>query len=407
MVLGKDAMRKRVFIVCGGASLKDEPLGWLRKEDTIAVNYVVRYMPEPTFFITADSGVIRKSAEANLWGMGGDTHKIIVVNKNEHPRWDRIKPYVSAFNEHVIPNRWDGEIGLPGDGNFATGKNTGFCALQYVVKLGYKEIYLLGVDLRLTNGRKYCYAEGGNPSPYDVFYEHFKRGVKKLQAFGIRVYSCSPISRLNRDVPYVKLASLVPKMPVFVSHYTVNTPYEQEVEHLRSSLEEYELDYDIQGIKSLGSWRLNSNYCATQIKEMMDTYFPRSILRLDADARVEAFPDLFIKKGFRPDVAAAIWMQSRLRPKGELMGGTLYFGNTDKSRVVVDNWLERLKARPNSRNPDLLHLTVKELKGTFDFRELPLSYCRISDFANMGPEKVIVHYQASRRFKKIVNQQGM
>lgn len=406
MVLGKDAMRKRVFIVCGGASLKDEPLGWLRKEDTIAVNYVGRYMPEPTYFLCADSGVIRNAVTNDFWGLPDTTGKVVVMQK-QHPRFEKVRDCLNAFDQRIVPTRYDGDIGLLGGGTFATGKNSGFCALQYAVKLGYKEIYLLGVDLRLTNGRKYCYAEGGNPSPYDVFYDHFKRGVKKLQAFGIRIYSCSPVSRLNRDVPYVKLGSLVPKMPVFVSHYTVNTPYEQEVEHLRSSLEEYELDYDIQGIKSLGSWRLNSNYCATQIKEMMDTYSPRSILRLDADARVEAFPELFIKKGFRSDVAAAIWMQSRLRPKGELMGGTLYFGNTDKSRVVVDNWLERLKARPNSRNPDLLHLTVKELKGTFDFRELPLSYCRIFDFANMGPDKVIVHYQASRKFKKIVNQQSM
>lgn len=396
-------MRERVFVVCGGNSLRGVPLGWLRKEDTIAVNHVARVLPEPTYFLTADSGVITAVARENFWGLTEATKKVVVINKDEHPNWHKVKDFIPLFDEHVIPTRWDGSISLDAK-DFATGKNTGFCALQYAVRLGYKEIYLLGVDLQFTDGKKYFF-EGGNEnkSPYKLFYAHYKTGLKLLQASGIRVFSCSKVSPLNHTVQFIDPLKLVPRMPVFVSHFTRQTPYAKIVKNLIGTLDHWQLDYDVEGTALLGTWRHNSNYCATQVKQMMCKYAPRPILRLDADAQVEAYPDLFERKGFHPDLGAVIWRDSKLRPGGELMGGTLYFGNTDGSHRLVDLWLERVLARPNARNPDMLLQALRRLKGQVNFTEMPLSYCRIFDFPNMGPEKVIVHYQASRKCKTIIN----
>ena len=395
-----------MFVICGGNSLRGVPLGWLRKEDTIAVNHVARVLPEPTYFLTADSGVITAVARENFWGLPESVKKVVVINKDEHPNWDRVKDFIPLFDEHVVPTRWDGNISLD-KSQFATGKNTGFCALQYAVHLGYKEIYLLGVDLQFTDGRKYFF-EGGNTtkSPYDLFYAHYRTGLKLLLASGVRVFSCSPVSRLNHSIQYVDPLRLVPKMPVFVSHYTKDTPYVDIAKNLVASLEKWHLDYDIEATPIIGTWRHNSNYCAVQVKMMLEKYRPRSILRLDADAQVEAYPDLFVSKGFRCDVAATMWYSSKLRPKGELMGGTLYFANTPGSRDIVTYWIERINQRPNYRNPDLLLEILRKHRAKVNFRELPLSYCRIFDFPNMGPEKVIVHYQASRKCKKIVNEKA-
>lgn len=383
--------------------MSDVPLGWLRHEDTIAVNYMGRQLPEPTYFLTADSGVIRNAVTQNWFGMPTTTKKVVVINPEEHPRWGAVKEYVPQYDTWVRPTRWDGSL-VPSGPDFATGKNTGFCALQFAVQLGYKDIYLMGVDLQTVNGRKYCYEPGGNASPYDQFLRHFIAGVHRCTDYGINVYSCSPISPLNGHIKFVPWQRLVPRMPVFVSHYTVDTPYEQEVKNLEASLCRWGLDYWLEGIYSLGTWRANSNYCATQVQKALGKFEPRAICRVDADAIIQKRPDFFERPKFKADVAAAIWKDSKLRPGGELMGGTMYFGNTPRCREVIEGWLERIAKRPHGRNPDLL---MQELNRTkCDFKELPLSYCRIFDFPAMGNEIVIEHFQGSRKWKKLMNLKG-
>ena len=192
-------------------------------------------------------------------------------------------------------------------------------------------------------------------------------------------------------------------MPNFISHYTVNTPYEKIVKRLEDSLIKYNLDYEFTPIKHLGTWRANSNYCAVQVRDMLEKYKPRPILRVDADAVIEEYPELFIQKYFkRPDVAGCIYRESKLKPKGEFMGGTLYFGNTNLSRDIAQQWLDICQQKPTHRNGDLLWDIIRKIKA-MNFYEMPLSYCKIFDFRNMGPEGVIVHYQASRKNKGIVN----
>jgi hypothetical protein len=400
-------MKDRVFVVCGGASLKDVPLGWLRNEDTIAVNYMGRYLPEPTYWLTADSGVIRKSVENDFWDMPQTTQKIVVI-REDHPRHKKVQHYLARFDRQIKPTSFDGMI-CTSPAKFATGKNSGFCALQFAVHLGYKEIILLGVDLQRTNGQKYWYHAGSaGDSPFKQFLRHYIIGLKRLKDVGIKVISGSKVSRLNDYIDYIDPLELVPKMPVFVSHYTNDTPYQNIVAHLKESLDKHELDYDIEGIDTLGTWRWNSNYCAWQIRAMLDKHAPRGILRLDADARVQRYPDVFLAKRFRrPDVGACIWRQSKLRPDGELMGGTLYFGNTAVARAVVDSWIELLEKRPNARNSDMLHVILRKNEFGHRFFELPIAYCKIFDFIMVGAETPIIeHFQASRKCKAIVNRHG-
>lgn len=195
-------------------------------------------------------------------------------------------------------------------------------------------------------------------------------------------------------------------MPLFISHYTINTPYETVVRKLRKSLERFGLDYEIEGIKSFGNWRANSNHCAWQVQKMMVKYPNRSILRLDADAVVQRMPVLFVESGFDPDIAAVVWKQSKLRPKGELLGGTLYFANNKKSKAIVDEWVEACASNPRGRNSDHLQKIVEREKERIKFYDMPLAYCKIFDsMSAQVPEPVIEHFQASRKFKKTINMQ--
>jgi hypothetical protein len=415
-------MRSRVFIIGGGPSLCGEKLNWLAKEDTIAVNHTIQHLSfPPTYFLTADSGVIRKSASSNFWGTTGQTKSVVVINPAEHPNWNRVKDYIPSFDEHIVPTRWDGIISLT-KGEFATGKNSGFCALQYAVRLGYREIYLLGFDLKKEGQRKYFYGQGDGPdSPFNTFYCNFVAGLKILQKAGVNVYSCSNVSRLNAHIPFAKLSTLVPRMPVFVSHYTVHTPYEEIVLKLVETLKRWKLDYDLEGIKSLGTWRANSNYCAWQVQKALQKFDPRPVLRLDADAQVQQFPELFVSEKFnsKADVAGCFFDKSRLVSSGEFLGGTIYFGNTERSKALVDAWVELCTNRPKHRNGDLLFELIQHEPADDDdallqnirglvFVKLPLTYCKIFDFKTMGDEPpVIEHFQASRRNKRKINMMGV
>jgi len=196
-------------------------------------------------------------------------------------------------------------------------------------------------------------------------------------------------------------------MPIIVSHYTVGTGYEQEVCNLRESLLALGLDHDIEPVASLGSWRANSNYCAAQVRKMLDKWSPRPVLRVDADAVFRSRPDIFVSPGFDGvDVAACIWDNSRLRPAGELLGGTLYFANSPAARRLVAEWVAECTRKPTQRNGDLLQDILGRHKDDIVFRRLPLAYCKIFDRMPGDIVPVIEHFQASRRLKRQVNAGG-
>ena len=56
--------KRRVFIVGGGTSVKGIDFNLLKDEDIIATNWSAKHIPSPTYFLTADSGVILKAANA-------------------------------------------------------------------------------------------------------------------------------------------------------------------------------------------------------------------------------------------------------------------------------------------------------------------------------------------------------
>lgn len=200
-------------------------------------------------------------------------------------------------------------------------------------------------------------------------------------------------------------------MPIVISHYTINTGYEKEVKNLKASLEKWNLDFDIEGIESLGeengvqAWRRNSNYCSQLVQKMLMRYPNRDILRVDADAVFQRYPDLFLSEEFDADVAAHVhdfrWHHQ------ELLGGTIFFRNTPTVRWLVDNWAwECMVNRPKQRNPDLLKEIIDKQKFAVKFGILPDTYCKIFDIMRDVKNPVIEHFQASRRFKKDVNIKG-
>lgn len=193
-------------------------------------------------------------------------------------------------------------------------------------------------------------------------------------------------------------------LPIIIAHYTINTGYELEVQNLLESLRKLQLEHEVVAIESLGSWRANSNYSVWLIEKMMNKYPNRSILKTDADAIFYSEPELFRREDFDYDFAAC-WQNFKYK-KNELLGGTLYFANTEPSRELVQRWKIKVEHGPKQRNPELLYSAIREMGSNLRYNNIPPTYCKIFDIMHRVRNPVIEHFQASRRFKKPVNAQG-
>jgi hypothetical protein len=205
-------MNKRVvYIVGGGSSLDGFCFDDLRDKETIAVNKSALTVPDPTYTITADSGIFQQIQEGLLSDI--NTMKVLVTNA-DHCSMKRInKEFVHVRTGYVydllcmdmiIQNKGCDGIGFS-FADFRTGYNSGFCAFQFAVLLGYTHICLLGMDMD-ASGKHYSQYGGGRiaEKTMDKFYFNFVLALGLVhKETDIKVFSCSPISRLNNIIPYM------------------------------------------------------------------------------------------------------------------------------------------------------------------------------------------------------------
>jgi hypothetical protein len=219
------AMKKKaIFIVGGGPSLAGLSLSTLENKTTIAINKSIFDVPSPSHFITMDFTFLRKIANRSVEFQNIHTNKVFVANLEPSYMKDMRGRIVDTrsnmmydlrdFNMIVKSYRMDGI----GDSfqEFRTGENTGFCALQLAVLLGYKKIYLLGIDLSCTDKTHYHEGYPGQrvnrfKPKLDQYAQYFKVALKSLQKTrpDIRVFSCCSTSCLNEIINYVPYESIL------------------------------------------------------------------------------------------------------------------------------------------------------------------------------------------------------
>ena len=186
---------------------------------------------------------------------------------------------------------------------------------------------------------------------------------------------------------------------IVVAYYTLNTSYADEMQHLMASLKKFNLPMDIVGIPSQGSWQANTEYKAYFVKQMLIRHYPKDILYLNADARVQQYPVLFDNVNFDLGVYYL---------NGELISSTVYFANNAKVSVLVDMWIAYCFRNPDRWDQQILQHVLNE-KGKdlqLQVQILPPTYCKIFDTMRSVENPVIEQFQASRRFKKEVNEKG-
>jgi hypothetical protein len=252
-------MRDRAFIVGGGPSLYNFNFERLANEDTICVNDSVWYVPNPTAFITMDFTFCGKHnlvGPPDLYREGrskafveSPAYKVFVVafsgerlGMTDHGVIDRnigLEYDLRLFNETIFVSAYGG-IGTTKD-DFRCGSESGYSAIQLAVVMGYKNIYLLGMDFGVVDSSvvKFNPVHRNNRARRSMISSvslstrtHFHTTVsrdtgkvleRKFNEFlipypnlfneiksktNVNVFSCSPISRLNNYIKYVDIGIL-------------------------------------------------------------------------------------------------------------------------------------------------------------------------------------------------------
>ncbi len=214
-------MRKNdIYIIGGGSSLKNFNFEQLRDLDTIAVNVAALDVPNPTYCITADSGIFRKVQEGFFKNI--DTTWVLVTNPNHCSMKYKDGKFKHVHSGYVynpfVVNMLIRNAGVEGIGfqfkDFKTGYNSGFCAFQLAVLLGYKRIHLLGFDLCEQGSKthyhnRYKNRKTINDKMFEKFYDNFVLAITVIkEKTDIEIISHSKISRLNSFVSYISLGEI-------------------------------------------------------------------------------------------------------------------------------------------------------------------------------------------------------
>lgn len=204
-----------IYIIGGGSSLTDFDFSKLENKTTITVNKGLAYVPNLNYFVTMDFTALRKIPAIE----GSNATKIFIANLAEPCLQEMNGQIIDVrFNliykledfDMIIKSRNKNGIGFSFN-DFRNGENSGFCALQLAILLGYKNIYLLGIDLdTVKESTHFHHGYNQNIKKFkqnlEAYYKNFVIGIKelKIKKPEIKVISCSQISKLNRVIPYEK-----------------------------------------------------------------------------------------------------------------------------------------------------------------------------------------------------------
>jgi len=443
--LGDAKRSDTVFIIGGGPSLIGFDFNTLRGKDTIVVNKAVDFVPNPNYFITMDYTYMSKTEKLISTYSNSGISTVFVVNKAGSVSKNNMGEYVDTkFNlKYTRLNEFNyliesSHIIHPSTGfgkslsHFAHGDNSGFCAIQLALILGYEKIYLLGMDLTLTNHETKSHFHDAYRGQSSIkrkimsYYENIKYALR-LTKESEKIISCSSISRLNELIKYENYNDIaVPEIVdnnketviddmteqnnmhdlVVVGYYTVNTPYQTEAQKLIASCKKLGLNHDIIGVDNLGNWQANTRYKAKFMGDMLLKHPGKKLLYVDCDAVIHRLPTLFMN--YSADIAVR-FQDFRWR-KNECLSGTIYMENNLKTRKLCEIWGKINKSEgPSAKTFEQWNLgaAIEQMSKTDNLvcKNLPAEYTFIFDsMRKMYPNAVpvIEHFQASRKYKNKV-----
>jgi hypothetical protein len=189
------------------------------------------------------------------------------------------------------------------------------------------------------------------------------------------------------------------QIPLVVSYYTKNTPYEEEAKHLQSSCEKFSIEHQIDAVPDLGSWVKNCAFKSHFLQEKMEKV-QRPLLWVDADA---VFVNKLSFEEFMFAPFAIMLYEGVQDPAFAVHAGTLYINATKEGVQALHLWnryCENLVQQTGTVPPflDQIGLFLLSKNKSISVATLPQRYCQVFDRPCQEPEKIVIEQrQASRR----------
>jgi hypothetical protein len=424
----------RLFIIAGGPSIKTLDLSLLKGEDTLCVNAAVEVVPNPTYFVTLDYSYLSKGVstiDSINRKISGESFFILKENNPNLKEIDGIVTdtrhnfkyeHLNKFTKVITSKADTDPMGFGKNiDSFVNGNNSGFSAIQLGLLLGYEEVYLIGFDLGLGKGGEShfhsWYGDKSNLKSKIVDYKNILMSAMRLYSISKRKPIIKTIteSPLETYIPRIDLRKVmeIPKKEtesqssfIIVAYYTINTPYEQEANKLKASLDKLKVSYDIVGVENLGNWQANTRFKARFMQDMLDKHKGKNLVYVDSDAVIHQYPTLF--DNYPYDIAVR-WQDFRWR-KNECLSGTIFMANNQATRELCKRWEGvNVSEGPGAKTFEQWNLgkVIEDMRreGKVKDGNLPPEYTMIFDsmremYPNINP--VIEHFQASRKLRNKV-----
>lgn len=198
------------------------------------------------------------------------------------------------------------------------------------------------------------------------------------------------------------------RLPLVVSFFTKDTPYEEEVQSLIESCKKFSIEHEIEGIPSSGSWEMNCAFKPLFLLKKLEEC-KRPLLWVDADA-VFLGPIEHLDQ-FSLDLAVRLYDCPDDHPS-RVVTSTLYINETSGAKKTLKLWAESCLSHLRQKDrkeeiwdQDVLRKILLSKGHELEWGGLPDQYSVIA--GHPEDEKIktplIVQNQASRRFKKWIN----
>lgn len=214
---------KRGFVIGGGHSIRDLlndgfNFGLLENDICIGVNKAYELLDLDYFLFT----------DAYFWDNFKDEIKNLncikfapndiaqarcIGEAGSSDKFQIVKRAPGSYGASVMaPNTFNGEVSF--------WNNSGVSALRIAHILGLNPIYLVGIDLTMKNDNDDTHFHNAysanrvgkvGDSRYHVFYSAFEQTIKPLQEQGVKIFSCSAVSKLNNLIPFIDINTIFEK----------------------------------------------------------------------------------------------------------------------------------------------------------------------------------------------------
>jgi hypothetical protein len=198
--------------------------------------------------------------------------------------------------------------------------------------------------------------------------------------------------------------------PLVVSYYTKDTMYQLEVQSLIESCEKYNLAYHVEPVETFGSWELNCAYKPFFLLSKLQE-FKRPIFWVDADGVFVQQPSILDE--FSADLSVRINDSCHARHPSKVVSSSIFVNDTQEAATLLKQWASecyRVLSEPDRKQEfwDQAGLRDVIFSGSHQAKvvNLPHSYAAIDGHPVDQKEilnPVIMQYQASRRYKKMIN----